>query len=190
MRVAFFLVKTLGDLYIWVLLLRIILQWIRADYRNPISQFVVRTTNPLVVPLRRIIPPLRGFDMATLVAVFLAQFLLCIALIYMVTQTIPGFWSLAVVAALRLVHATVKLYMFVLIIWVIMSWVTSGQYNPVSALFSRLSEPLLSPIRRVIPPIGGFDLSALFVIIGLQALMLLIPIPDGYPFLFSRGGWM
>jgi len=190
MQVAFFLVKTLGYLYIWVLILRIILQWIRADYRNPISQFVVRTTNPLVVPLRRIVPPLRGLDMATFVAVFLVQFLLCVVLIYMATQSIPGFWQLAFVTALRLVHATLRLYMFILIVWVIMSWVAAGQYNPVSTLFARLSEPLLAPVRRFIPPIGGLDLSALFVIIGLQALMLLIPIPAGYSVLFWGGGFI
>ena len=190
MQVVFFLVKTFGYLYIWVLILRIMLQWIRADYRNPISQFVVRTTNPLVIPLRRVVPPFRGFDTATFVAVFLVQFILCIVLIYMAYQTIPGFWKLAYVTALRLIYATLQLYMFILIVWVIMSWVAAGQYNPVSILFARLSEPLLAPIRRIIPPIGGLDLSALFVIIGLQALMLLIRVPSGYEIVFWRGAWI
>ena len=190
MQVAFFLVKTLGYLYIWVLILRIMLQWVRADYRNPISQFVVRTTNPLVVPLRRVVPPVRGFDTASFVALFLVQFLLCIVLIYMATQTVPGFWQLAYVTALRLIYATLRLYMFVLIVWVIMSWVAAGQYNPVSAVFARLAEPLLAPVRRVIPAIGGLDLSALFVIIGLQALMLLIRVPSGYELVFWGGTWI
>lgn len=187
MHVVFFLVKTFGYLYVWVLLLRVILQWVRADYRNPISQFVVRTTSPLVIPLRRVIPSWGGIDLATLVAAVIVQFLLCVALILLATDSLPSILQLLYLTLLRLVHGTLRLYMFVIIIWVIMSWINPGHYNPLSALFSRMSEPLLRPVRRRIPPIGGFDLSPLFVIIALQALALLIPVPRGYSFLFWGG---
>jgi YggT family protein len=168
-----YIVRALLWLVVFAFLLRVILQVARADFRNAIAQAIVRVTNPLVLPLRRVIPPIGKFDVASLVALLLVQFAAAAILL-----SLSGFAldpaGLARVALMELLRNVLQFYLVAIIIYVILSWVAPGTYSPAGALLASICEPLLAPVRRVIPPIGGLDLSALFVLIGLQALLILL----------------
>ncbi len=182
-----FLIETLFDLYVMVVALRFMMQAVRADYYNPVSQFVVKATNPLLVPLRRVIPGVAGQDLASLalaVTVLLAKLLLLQAIgtrgvavggsvIFLQTA---GVGALVWIACVDLVALLINIVFFAIIIQVILSWVAPGTHNPVASLLFALTQPVLRPIQRVIPAIGGLDLSPLVAIIALQLLkMLLLP---------------
>ena len=181
MNALLFIVKTLFELYLYTFILRFALQWVRADFSNPLSQAVVQITNPLVRPLRRFVPGWRGLDMATLVAVIALEFAGTAALLAFLTGAAPNAATLISVTGMRIVIHVIRLYLFAILIHVILSWVSTGGYNPVAAVVYRLCDPLLRPVRKLVPAIGGLDLSALFVLIGLQALQMLVPI--SYPLL-------
>lgn len=173
MEAILYIVRALLWLVVFAFLLRVILQVVRADFRNAIAQAIVRVTNPLVLPLRRVIPPIGKFDVASLVALLLVQFAAAAILL-----SLSGFplepAGLVRVALMELLRNLLQFYLVAIIIYVILSWVAPGTYSPAGALLASICEPLLSPVRRVIPPIGGLDLSALFVLIGLQALLILL----------------
>jgi YggT family protein len=181
------IINTLLDLYVLLVLLRFMLQWIRADFYNPVSQFVVKATTPLLKPLRRIIPGLGGQDIAALVlalAVILIKFGLLMALGANIIE-IAGqpaaigavsIVGLFVIALAEMVAMIINIFLFAVIVMVIMSWVNPGGYNPVIGLIDSLCRPIMRPIRRIIPAMGGLDLSPLFASLGLIVLkMLLIP---------------
>jgi YggT family protein len=172
-----FIAETLFELYILCFVLRFVLQVARADFHNPLSQFIVRVTNPLVIPLRRVVPGFRGQDMATVVLILLLEVLATAILIPLKTGASPTALVLLYFALLRTLMTVLRMYVFTILIYAILSFVNPGTYNPLSSVLASISEPLLRPVRRVIPPIGGLDLSPLFVIIGLQALIMAIPLP-------------
>jgi YggT family protein len=168
-----YIVRALLWLVVFAFLLRVILQVVRADFRNAIAQAIVRVTNPLVLPLRRVIPPIGKFDAASLVALLLVE--LAAAAILLSLSGVPlNAAGLVRFAAIDLLQNVLQFYLVAIIIYVILSWIAPGTYSPAGALLSSICEPLLAPVRRVIPPIGGLDLSALFVLIGLQALLILL----------------
>ena len=173
MEAILYIVRALLWLVVFAFLLRVILQVVRADFRTAIAQAIVRVTNPLVLPLRRVIPPIGKFDVASLVALLLVQFAAAAILL-----SLSGFplepAGLVRVALIELLRNVLQFYLVAIIIYVILSWVAPGTYSPAGALLASICEPLLAPVRRVIPPIGGLDLSALFVLIGLQALLILL----------------
>ncbi|MGI9273562.1 MAG: YggT family protein [Endozoicomonas sp.] len=164
-----FLIQTLGSLYIMAVLLRFLLQLVRADFYNPISQAIVKATSPLLKPLRRIIPGVGGIDIASLLLALILQ----IALLYAIfglkgfnPASIP-FPSVLILGLKELATELLNIYMFSLIIIAIASWVAPGSYNPGLLLLHQLTEPLSSRVRKVIPPLGGLDFS-------LMALVLII----------------
>ena len=166
-----FLVEVVFDLYLMVVLLRFWLQTARADFYNPLSQFVVKATSPLLNPIRKVIPGLGGFDLAALVLA------LIVAALKMATISLLFFggldaMSVLVGSAITVVKEGLNLAFWVLIIRAILSWVSQG-HNPVEAIIHQLTEPMLRPIRKIIPPICGLDLSILVLIIGLQFLQIL-----------------
>ncbi len=170
-----FLIQTLFGLYILAVLLRFILQLVRADFYNPVSQFLVKITTPPLKLLRRFIPGLGGLDLSALVLVWGLKYLelLLILLISGVTINLwgPLLWSIP-----ELVELLINIFLFAILIQVILSWVNPGNYNPVSALLSSLTEPVIRPARNLLPPISGLDLSPMLVMIGLVLLkMLLLP---------------
>jgi YggT family protein len=171
-----FIFRTLLDLYIITFVLRLILQWIRADFRNPLTQFIVRITNPLVIPLRRVIPPIGGLDTSTLIVVLSLELLMTVALINVACLGDPNISQTILLALLRLIYLTLRIYLFVILIYVLLSWISPGSYNPAAALLTSITEPVLKPLRRIIPSIGGMDLSPLFALIGIQALTMALPI--------------
>lgn len=166
-----FLVEVVFDLYLMVVLLRFWLQSARADFYNPLSQFVVKATSPLLNPIRKVIPGLGGFDLASLVLA------LIVAALKIVTISLLFFGGIEPVTVLvgsliTVIKEGLNLAFCVLIIRAILSWVSQG-HNPIEAIFHQLTEPMLRPIRKIIPPIGGLDLSILVLIIGLQFLQIL-----------------
>lgn len=175
---VFFLVKVLSHLYLLLFLLRFIMQWIRADFFNPLAQFVVRATNPLVVPARRLIPATANFDLPTLVVLVVLQGVVIWALTAIVAVPID-IVSLVQLVVFRLVYMTLTLYTWTILIYVILSWISPGGYHPLAMILGDLNEPVLRPFRRLIPPIAGFDLSPLLALILIQAIALAVPLP-GY----------
>lgn len=164
-----FLVKTLIDLYVMVLLLRIWMQWSRADFYNPLSQFVVKITQPVVKPLRRVLPAIGPIDTASLLLAFVLT-----TLKYPILLLIQvGAFSLdpmnLLVGLLSLVKSAGSLVFWVIIIRSLMSWISQGR-GPVDYLLVQLTEPLMSPIRRILPAMGGIDFSAMVVILILYML--------------------
>jgi YggT family protein len=175
MDALIFIVRSvLQVLLVTVFLLRFLLPLVRADARNPLSQAVLRITNPLVLPLRRVIPAAGRIDTASLVALLLVQ-LVTTAIVFVlmgIGLARPG--ALFQSALLSLALTVLQFYKFAVLIYVILSWVAPGTYSPSASLLASLCEPLLRPVRRIIPPLAGLDLSAIFVLIGLQALEILI----------------
>lgn len=171
-----FIVKTILELYIITFVMRFILQWVRADFRNPVSQFFVRITNPLVIPARRLIPSVGGLDAATAVIVVLLELVVTAVLVNMSCLGEPALLPILGLTLLRIVYLVLRIYLFVILVHVILSWVSPGGYNPAVVLLARIAEPVLRPFRQLIPPIAGFDLSPLFALIAIQALTLLLPI--------------
>ncbi|MBU2970075.1 YggT family protein [Pseudoalteromonas sp. C2R02] len=166
-----FLIEIAFDLFLMVVLLRFWLQLAKADFYNPLSQFIVKATSPLVNPLRKVIPGFAGIDVASLVLGFLIAF----AKVSVVMLMIYGTWepiSALIGSGITLVKEAINLVFWVLIIRAILSWVSQGN-NPMEAVFHQLTEPMLRPIRKIIPPIGGLDLSVLVLIIGIQFIQIL-----------------
>lgn len=168
-----FLVGILFTLYLMVVLLRLWLQLAKADFYNPMSQFVVRVTHPIVGPLRRVIPSIGNFDTATLVLAF-AIAVLNVWVLAML-RGYSGFDPVAILisAFIYMLSEAAQLVIYVLIIRAILSWVSQGN-NPLEHLFHQLTEPLVAPIRRVIPAVGGLDLSPMILIILLMFIMKLV----------------
>lgn len=173
-----FLVETLFGLYILIIMLRFLLQSVRADFYNPISQFLVKLTNAPLRPLRRIIPGWGGIDNASLLLMFALQViaLTILLLVSGVTISVAMLAGLAVGALTKLISLLFYVYIFSIFIMAIISWINPGSYNPVAALLASLTEPLMRPLRKVIPPVGGIDLTPMLALIILYvAHMLIIP---------------
>jgi YggT family protein len=168
-----FLVRTFADLYLLAFLLRFIMQWARANHYNPLSQVVFKVTNPLVVPARRLLPSVAGLDVPTLVVLIVLEIVVTFALLRLVGLSLPVprllFYSL-----LRLISLVLWFYVGALIIYAVLSWFAQPSRNPMAMLLGQLVEPLLRPARRMLPPIGGFDLSVLLVIVLLQATTIIV----------------
>ena len=171
-----FLVETLIGLVLMVVMLRFILQIIRADFHNPVSQFIVKVTNPMLIPLRRFIPGVGGIDMASVVLLFGIQYL---ELFLLVTMSGASFFPLgvAVIAIGKLIGLAITVFTFSILIQVVISWVNPGVYNPVVGLLYQINEPVLGRARKLIPPIHGFDLSPIIAMIALQLMSMLIVAP-------------
>lgn len=168
-----FVVSSLAQLYLFVLLIRLLLPWLGADFRNPLAQGVLKITSPLVVPLRRVIPPIGRIDTATLLVTF-AILYATIFLILSIQQIPANFAQIAISALVYLPLLTLRLYTFLIIVRVVLSWVSAGGYNPAVAIIYTLTDPVLRPIRRIIPVMGGFDLSPIFAIILVGALVRVV----------------
>jgi YggT family protein len=171
---AVYILQTIGSLYLLVVLLRFILQLVRADFYNPLCQFIVRATQPLLKPLRRIIPSFAGLDLSSLVLAILVQLILMALTLILMGYGLdnPGLllvWSVIGVTALFL-----KVFFFALIISVILSWVAQGSHNPAVELVNQICEPLLAPIRRILPSMGGLDLSPIVAFLVLNLIDMLV----------------
>jgi YggT family protein len=175
MSALIFIVDTLLSLALYVVLARLLLQWARADFRNPIAQAVVRLTNPLILPLRRVLPPVGKVDTASVVAVILVTIIKVGILFALTGYGTPGLetWVMAVIV--ELVRSVLRMYLGAILLYALLSLIAPGGYSPMQSVLASICEPLLRPFRRLIPPIAGIDLSPLWVAIIIQALLLLLP---------------
>jgi YggT family protein len=170
-----FLIKTAFGLYIALVVIRFMLQWARADFYNPVSQFVVKLTSPALRPLRKVIPGYRGLDTASIVLAWLlkAAELAILSLLLGLGRNPLAAVAWAIPALLGLI---ISIFLFAVLIRVILSWVNPDPYNPAVDLLTRLTDPIMRPAQRLIPPISGIDLSPMVVMVGLVLLeMLLLP---------------
>lgn len=168
-----FIISTLFGLYILAFMLRFLLGVVRADFYNPVSQFLVRITNPLLVPLRKIMPGFGKLDIAAIVLMLVLQIAMLVIILLLRGTGVP-ILPLLLAAAGELVLLAINIFLVAIIVQVIISWINPGSYNPVSALLDSLTSPVLRPIRNLLPPLSGIDLSPLFALIGLQVLRMLI----------------
>lgn len=172
-QALYFILKTLAHLYLLLFVLRFWLPLLRADFHNPVAQAVLRLTSPLVVPVRRFVPAIGRMDSATVLVAFVIEFLLILVLASLFGRP-PGFVLIAVTAIFELAILSLNMFFFVILIRIILSWVAPQSYSPVTAMLDTVSEPILRPFRRIIPPIGGLDISPIFAIILLQAAVILL----------------
>lgn len=167
-----FLINTLFDLYLFILCARFILAWSRADYFNPITRIIIQMTQPIIAPLRRIIPNMGRMEFSTLVFIIFLE----IVKIFLLIWLMIGSASLLAIL-LAALENTIKLFLntffYAIIVFVIMSWVSPGP-SPLRQVLTQLSSPILRPCQRFIPPIGGLDISPIFALIVLQFFMILL----------------
>jgi YggT family protein len=166
---AIFIIKTLGSLYLLIVLMRFILQLVRANFYNPLCQFIVKATQPLLKPLRRFIPSMFGLDMSSLVLALIVQMLL-IAVILLLKGFMVDWLFLVPWALIAIFSLFLNIIFWAMIISVILSWVAPGSHNPGAELVAQITEPVLAPFRRIIPNLGGLDISPIFAFIAIQLL--------------------
>jgi YggT family protein len=186
---ASFLISTIVGFLVLAALLRLMFAWVRADFYNPLSQFVVKVTNWGVLPLRRMIPAIGRMDSG--VVVFLLGFqILELALITLVTGYGINPLGLPIWAIGELLGLIILVLIVSIFIEVILSWVNPGSYNPMTDVVLRLNRPILEPARRLLPDMGGFDLSPLVAMVALQLIKILLvaPITDIGEHLTKIGG--
>ena len=167
-----YLLKFAFDAVLMILVLRVWLQLVRADFYNPLSQFIVKVSNPLVIPMRRIIPGLGGVDLATIVLAYIVATLTFI-IIPLINAGPIDIISALYLGFIYLIKQTGVLLFIVMLVMALMSWVVQG-YNPTQMIFHQLTAPVLTPIRRIIPSIGGLDLSVLIAFLLLNVLNILL----------------
>jgi len=168
-----FLITTLFSLYILAVMLRFLLGAVSADFYNPVSQFLVRITNPVLAPMRRIIPSVGKYDTSALLLMLLLQ-IVSLVLMVLLRGSSVSIMALLLFAVAELVLLLINIFIFSILVQVVLSWINPGTYTPVGALLQSLTNPILAPIQRIIPPVSGIDLSPLFALIGLQVLKMLI----------------
>ncbi|MEZ5453845.1 MAG: YggT family protein [Thiothrix sp.] len=172
-NVGVFLVETLFSLYIGAVLIRFLLAWSRANFYNPLSQFLVKITNPVLVPLRRMIPAMGKLDTA---AIVLALGLMIIKVFLLVGMQgssvgVPVALAYSIVELLRMV---IHIYIFALIIQAVLSWVGNSYGNPLADILNSLTDPILRPIRNIVPTIGMVDLSPMVAILLLYVVLIVL----------------
>jgi len=171
MEAVLYLLRFAFDALLMILIMRFWLQWVKADFYNPLSQFIVKASNPLVVPLRRVIPGFGGMDLATIVAAYIVATLKFFTLAALAGENL-GVLAFYIGLLVLLKQAGFLLFV-IMIIMAVMSWVVQG-YNPTLAVFHQLTEPFLNPIRRIIPNMGGLDLSMIVAFLAMNVINILL----------------
>ena len=171
---AIYILQTLGSLYLLIVLLRFILQMVRADFYNPLSQFTVKATRPLLNPLRKVIPGFGGLDLASLSLAILVQLVLMALTLMLLGYGVENPVQLLIWSIIGITALFIKVFFFALIISVILSWVAPGTHNPAAELINQICEPLLTPIRRFMPNLGGLDLSPIVAFLLLNLIDMLV----------------
>jgi len=180
-----FILGILFNLYATVVAVRFVMQVVKADYYNPLAQAVVKLTDPLLVPLRRIVPSIKRYDTASLILVFAVLLLKMLLFKYLSLGAVPAIGASAIItelptikivllSILDVIHHFFNVFIYSLIILAILSWIPGAGGNPVQGMVATISEPVLRPLRNVIPPLGGIDLTLFFTIIGLFAIRMFL----------------
>jgi YggT family protein len=173
-----YLVEALVGLALYAVLLRFWLQWVRGDFRNQVGQFLIATTNPVVIPLRKILPSVGSIDTATIVLALLVAIFKTV-LLSLIQGFMPPVLNIIIYALAELLRCTIYLFMAGLIVSILASWINPHSYHPLVATAQSIANPILAPFRRLIPPLGGLDISPIFVFLilnlGLQFLQFNCP---------------
>lgn len=172
-----FLVGSLFSIYIILLFLRILFSYFNINFFNPISQFIYKATTPVVTPFQRVIPKLYGIDLATLLVIFILECIKFVLLAMLSVGAIPNIFMLIILSLADMIDQVINIFFYAIILSVILSWVAPPGQTPISTILRQLTEPLMRPARRFIPPIGGFDISPIPVMIGLKLLSILLVQP-------------
>jgi len=172
-QIGLLLVNTLAGLYMLIVVLRFLLQAVRADFHNPISQFVVKATTPLLVPIRKVVPGFGGYDVAALVLLFIVECIAITACIAMVGWPITPS-NIIVWALLGSVGLFLKLYFWGLLITIIASWLAPQSYNPALLLLRQIIDPVMEPIRKRMPDMGGLDLSPMVIMLTIMIFEIIM----------------
>lgn len=173
-QVATYLIQTLGGLYLGIIVLRFLLQLFRADFQNPISQFLIKATHAPSRPIRSLLPTYKTFDGASIVLAILTQWL-----VIQITASINGAGLISIMSILSwsilgILSLILNIYFYGLLAVIIISWVAPQSHHPVIALLYQLIEPISGPFRRLIPPLGGIDLSPIFVFLVINMLRIFV----------------
>lgn len=188
-EIGVLIVQTLGTLYLLVVLLRFLLQIARADFYNPVSQAIVKLTNPLLIPLRKVVPGVLGIDLASIVLALLVE-IVVFELIFLFTGNLIPLIPVLTWAALACVNMVLNIFFFGLLISIIFSWVAPYSRHPVLLLLHQLMEPALAPFRRIIPNLGGLDITPIFAFLTITVLQRIVTAMAGashMPSLFLPG---
>ena len=172
--IANLLIQTLCQLFLLALIMRVLLQLARADSYNPISQFLIKVTQPLLKPIRRFIPSIGKVDTATIIAILLIQMLTTAALVALQGYSIPNPLDLLIWAVLGTLGMLINIYFIAILASIIISWVAPGSYNPLILLLHQLTEPVMAPFRKIVPAMGGLDLSPIFVFLTINVLQIML----------------
>jgi YggT family protein len=171
-------IRYIVDTLLWLLtlafVLRLLFQWVRADFRDPMADAIVRVTNWLIMPLRKVLPPIGKVDTATVVAVLGVASVRTFAAIAMAGAGIGDVVLFLRITVVDLAGLVLRIYLFALLLYWLTSFVSPGGYAPGVRLLAQLCEPILKPVRRIIPPIGQIDFSVLWVSIVIGALLVLL----------------
>jgi YggT family protein len=171
-------IRYIVDMLLWLLLLafvlRLLFQLVRADFRDPMADAIVRVTNWLILPLRKVLPPIGKIDTATVVAVLLVAATRTFILMAMAGAGVGDGVAFLRFTLLDLVGLVLRVYLFAMLIYWLTSFVSPGGYAPGVRLLAQVCEPILKPVRRVIPRIGQIDFSMLWVSIAIGALLVLL----------------
>jgi len=174
MRAIYFIIESLVGLFQVLLLLRLLMQLTRADFRNPIGRGIVQITDPVIRPLRRVFPPAGKVDTASILALVIVAAAKVWILRLLLGAGLPPAFLMLQWVAIDLARLVLKTFLFSIILNAILSFVAPGNYSPAQSILASLCEPVLKPFRRIIPPLGGLDLSPLWAVIIIQALLLII----------------
>ena len=174
-QVGALLVQFFFYAYILIVVLRFLLQVVRADFYNPLSQFIVSATNPILIPLRKVIPGLFGIDIASIVLAIMLQ-MIALQLLFLLTGGGGMFPLLPLVfgSAVKVVGLVLNIYFYSFIILVVISWVAPHTQNPAISVVNSLTEPVLRPIRKLMPSMGGLDFSIMIAMLGILVIKIVL----------------
>jgi YggT family protein len=172
--IGVYLVQTLFELYLFVVVARFLLQVARADFYNPISQFIVKATNPLLMPIRKVVPGLGGIDLASIVLGIILQVIASEILLLLNGYSLYNPATLALWGLIGLVSMAINIYYFALLASIILSWIAPGSYHPGVLLLSQIVAPVMRPIQAIIPSLGGLDISPIFAFIAINMAKILV----------------
>ena len=172
--ITLYLLQTAIGIYLLIMLMRFVLQLVLADFYNPISQFLVRATNPLVLPARRILPARGRWDAASFILAVLLQLLGIIAVLLLHGMSLPSVSLMLAWAVIGVLGLLVKIYFFALLAMIILSWVAPGSGNPAVYLLYQITEPVAAPVRRLLPNMGGIDFSPILLFILINVIQIVL----------------
>lgn len=172
-----FLIHSVFDLYIFILLLRVVLQWVNTDSHNPLFVLVARLTNPPLRPICRVIPSLHGIDLAAIILLLGLEMLKIAFLVWLQINATPHLIGLVVLGFAELLNQLINIFFYAVIALTILSWISPLAHGPLVEILVRICEPLMKPIRGILPSISGLDFSPLILIIGLKLLTMLLVQP-------------